>query len=80
MVRAKFCLVEVRKSSSNPTAQTLIFEPRYTKSSGEDKSYSRYTPSGRLEMLVDNPPVLERFELGKAYYLDFSEAPNNQHE
>jgi hypothetical protein len=82
VTRAKFCLVEVKQSSYNPTARTLVFEPRYTKSVEEDKRFSKATPSGKLEMTVDNPAVLKSFEgkIGQAYYLDFSEASNPNHE
>jgi hypothetical protein len=38
----------------------------------ENQRYHKYTPSGNLSITVNNPEVA--FELGKAYYLDFSEA------
>ncbi len=36
----------------------------------ENERYHRYTPSGILEMTVDNPAVT--FAIQEAYYLDFS--------
>jgi hypothetical protein len=80
VTRAKFCLTEIKQSSSNPAARTLVFEPRYTNTVEEDKRFSKYTPSGKLEMMVDNGTVINRFILGKAYYLDFTEASNPNHE
>lgn len=80
VTRAKFTLTEIKQSSYHPSARTLVFEPRYTKSVEEDKRFSTATPSGKLEMVVDNGTVLNRFILGKAYYLDFSEASNPNHE
>lgn len=38
----------------------------------ENERYAKYTPSGKLEITVDNPAVV--FEPGKNYYLDFTEA------
>ena len=38
----------------------------------ENQRYHKYTPCGDLSITVNNPSV--NFELGKAYYLDFSEA------
>ena len=38
----------------------------------ENQRYHKYTPSGSLNITVNNPDV--SFELGKMYYLDFSEA------
>jgi hypothetical protein len=40
----------------------------------EDVRYSKATPSGRIEMQVDNPPARAFFKPGKAYYIDFTEA------
>jgi hypothetical protein len=38
----------------------------------ENERFHKYTPSGSIEITVDNPNVT--FELGKFYYVDFSEA------
>lgn len=38
----------------------------------ENKRFHKYTPSGSLNICVDNPDVT--FEPGKSYYIDFSEA------
>ena len=39
----------------------------------ENTFFSKATPSGRLEMFVDNEAAIKQFELGKFYYLDFHE-------
>jgi hypothetical protein len=36
----------------------------------EDRSFAKATPSGTLEIQVDNPNA--QFELGAFYYLDFT--------
>jgi hypothetical protein len=37
----------------------------------ENKPWSVYTPSARLEITINNPDA-QKFEVGKEYYLDFS--------
>lgn len=41
---------------------------------GENKDFWSATPSGTLEICISNPNTVDYFELGKEYYLDFSEA------
>ena len=74
MVRGKFQLIEVRSHSYTPSAKTLVFSTVYDTSTPENARFTKATPSGRLEMTVDNPAALEAFELGKFYYADFTPA------
>jgi len=73
-IRSKFKLTEIKRNYCNMTAATLIFEPRYDTSIPEDQRFQKCTPSGRFEMLVDNPLALAQFELGKEYYFDATPA------
>lgn len=50
--------------------RTFRFMPVYDQNVPEDKRYAQATPSGSLQMQVDNPGV--SFEPGKDYYLDFT--------
>ena len=74
MVRGKFTLQSVAKVSWSPTAQVFKFGAVHDTVTEENSRFAKYTPSGQLEMTVDNPPAQEFFELGKNYYLDFSKA------
>lgn len=38
---------------------------------GENKSWSKYTPSGKLVMTITNPEAFEQFKPGQSYYLTF---------
>jgi hypothetical protein len=73
-VRAKFRCISATRTAHMPDQENLPvtyrFQPMYDDSVPEDQRYARYTPSGSLEMLVDNPGV--EFELGRDYYLDFT--------
>lgn len=77
-VRAKFFVTEIKHAGSpgsEPYA-TITLVPVFG-SYGDGKvneSWSKYTPSGKLEMAVTNPAGIEQFEIGKAYYLDFTPA------
>jgi len=74
MVRGKFKLHEVTQTAWGGDGRTLVFMAEYDPDSPEDQSYSKATPTGRIQITVDNPAALEQFELGKAYYVDFTPA------
>lgn len=74
MVRAKFAVIEVRQHSWHPTGRTVVLEPRYDSTIEEDRRFAQATPSGRLEMFVDNPKALDHLAVGSVHYLDFTEA------
>lgn len=45
-----------------------------TSGSDENKSFSKYTPTGDIRMHITNPEVLGFFEAGKEYYVEFRKA------
>lgn len=69
-IRAKFQLQEDKRISWQPGYRYLKFGAVYDPSLPEDQRFCKATPSGTLEMTVDNPNA--RFELGTFYYLDFT--------
>ncbi len=73
-VRAKFRLVSITEHA-DWNAKTLKFQALYDDSIPEDRRFAAATPTGTLEMTVDNPSALERFKLGEYYYLDSSPVP-----
>ena len=42
--------------------------------SDENKNWSKFTPSGHVEMWITNPPAYEAFEAGQEFYIDFTPA------
>lgn len=42
--------------------------------SAENESFWNATPSGQVKLTISNPKAQEFFEVGKSYYLDFTEA------
>lgn len=71
MVRAK-----LRLSSVTPQGEgrLLRFDAQYDDKTPEDQRFQKATPSGHAELVVDNPAALDKFEAGKAYYVDFTPA------
>jgi hypothetical protein len=44
---------------------------------GDDKAereWSKWTPSGELEMSITNPEAFKQFKIGKAYFVDLTPA------
>ncbi len=40
-----------------------------------NEDWSKYTPSGSLEMQIDNQPALAQFEIGQDYLVEIKRAP-----
>jgi hypothetical protein len=49
-------------------------KPYGAQGESEDNTFARYTPSGTLELLVNNPDLAGKFKPGQKFYLDFTEA------
>lgn len=59
-------------------ARTLTFVPVYSQDpNSENRLFWQATPSGKLELQMISPEAWSQFEMGKYYYLDFTEAPDN---
>jgi hypothetical protein len=75
-IRAKFTVtqtVETRYGvQPEATYKMVILEPRYDRSIPEDVRFLVATPSGRMEMRIDNPAALAQFIPGQAFYVDFT--------
>lgn len=73
-VRAKFTVtaVEPRWEGDEGPGRKIVLEPRYDDSIPEDQRFAQATPSGRLEMVVDNPSAIAALPEGQAFYLDLT--------
>lgn len=67
-VRAKFRLGEITQTAG-VSGTKYVFWAVCADEIPENQRYHKWTPSGRLEITVNNPAV--SFELGQQYYLDF---------
>lgn len=69
-IRAKFAVSAV--TSYNDThAKTVRLMPLYDPSLPEDQRFSEATPSGSIEMFVNNPSALDALVPGRKFYVDF---------
>lgn len=77
-VRAKFFVSEVKHVAtpgSEPCAMIAMVPVFGTYGDGKvNETWSKYTPSGKLEMTVTTPAAIDAFEVGKAYFVDFTPA------
>jgi hypothetical protein len=71
-VRGKFQLQYITENYWNKEQRTLKFSAVCNDGTPENERFHKYTPSGTLEMTVDNPTALSGFKLGAYYYLDFT--------
>lgn len=69
-VKAKFVCNELKKYVGQESV-TLV---PVTTGSEENKSFSEYTPSGKLELVVTNKALFDHFQPGKEYYLTIEAA------
>lgn len=68
-VRAKLKLNSTTQHEG--TNKTFHFNAVYDDGTPENKRFSKFTPSGNLDLQVMNTEVLDQFEIGKEYYIDF---------
>lgn len=71
-VSAKFKCVSVQKSPDQTSAVVTL--RAVTTGSVENESWSKYTPSGQLQMVITNPDATDHFVQGKEYYIDIQPA------
>lgn len=72
-VRAKFRVNKITKVDWNSDVTVVNMTAVSDDGIEENKRYHKYTPSGSLEIIIDNLPASDYFKLGKSYYLDFTE-------
>jgi len=82
-VRARFMMQQKTSDHWSPNAVTVRLGAQYEQQkqshpddAEEIHSFAQATPSGHMEMLVDNPDIPEDFfELGASYYITLEKIP-----
>jgi hypothetical protein len=69
-VRAK---VRCNAKSGNEVHFTTVYEPDGSKND-ENARFTKASPWGDIRMGIDNPAAMEKFEVNKEYYVDFTPA------
>jgi hypothetical protein len=79
-LRAKFKVNSVVKNEQSAGYEyvSVNMSPVYADKDGkenvENKSFSKWTPSGSLQMTITNPVAFNMFEDGQEYYVDLTRA------
>lgn len=73
-VRAKFYVAAVNPGSSAEEPSADITLRAVTSDSEENKTWSKWTPSGTLEMNVTNPEAIKQFVQGEEVFLTLTSA------
>jgi hypothetical protein len=71
MVRAKFVVDSIAKTRQG--GHHITMSP-VCSDTPENKTFWKWTPSGRIEFQCINEAAVNQFEVGKEYYVDFTEA------
>jgi hypothetical protein len=74
-VRAKFyCSYKIPGYGGQVTVGlSAVYSPN---PESENKAFSDSTPSGQINIVIaPGKPALDAFEIGKEYFVDFTEAP-----
>ena len=71
--------IRCKMTLSNVIAQQwggakAIFHTQYDPAIAEDQAFTKATPNGMAEFLIDNPKAAEQLVIGKAYYFDITPA------
>lgn len=76
-VRAKMKAYAVQPlHSGNPddVMSEIRLMPVYDDGNPENKTWSKYTPSGEVRLFITNPDAIAAFDPGKSYFVDFTPA------
>ena len=75
-VRAKFWVKSIQHHHTGVTETfaEIKMAPVYGTTDKPNEQWSKYTPQGEITMGITNPTAIEKFELGKSYYVDFTPA------
>lgn len=75
-MRAKMKIASVEKFESSErirfsaVSKSSSYPPN---GADEDNTFAMWTPSADLTMTINNPALLNKFEAGQVFYVDFTE-------
>jgi hypothetical protein len=74
-VRAKFVCQGINHlhQQHDQVCAIVTMAPVYDDGKG-NADWSKWTPQGKIEMTITNPGAIASFELGGAYFVDFTPA------
>ena len=69
-MRAKMRCTDVIPTLYGP--KKVFFSCQYDPTIPEDQKFQKATPSGQVEMFIDNPAAVAQLVIGADYYVDFT--------
>lgn len=75
LMRAKMKVSEVVATEYGETIKAAPVcgdKPFGKDGESEDNTFARFTPSGSLQLTVNNPDLLSKIKPGQAFYVDFT--------
>lgn len=74
MIRCKFKVMAIQDNGSteNHTSKKVTLFTQYDPTLPEDQRFTRWTPTGTLDVVIDNPAALARLAVGADYYVDLT--------
>jgi hypothetical protein len=80
-VRAKFYVSEITKRAYNPDHVTVLLSP-VTRGGDDNKEWAAATPSGKVEMQINNPSAAKQFDQWmiekRDIYITFDAVPKEE--
>ena len=70
-IRCKFVCVAIEDNGS-PRSKRVTLSTQYDTAIPEDRRFTRWTPTGRIEVVIDNPEAVAQLAEGRAYYVDLT--------
>ena len=70
-VVAKFKVQRVEQQQSNNEPYINVFMHAVYGEGKENKEWSKYTPSGNIQMTITNKNVLDFFQVDQEYFVNF---------
>lgn len=71
MIRCKFRVESIEENYS-PGSKKVALVTQYDQSLPEDGRFTRWTPSGRMEVVIDNPAAIAQLKVGGYVYVDLT--------
>lgn len=69
-IRAKFRVSSIT-TYAGFTGKQIKLNAVYDDGIPENARFAKYTPSGQIEITIDNPPASDQFVNGQEFYVDF---------
>jgi hypothetical protein len=73
-VRAKFRVSYLKKIHTGGDPQGEVELTAVSGKDGDNASWSKWTPTGKITMTITNPAAYNVFDPGREFYIDFTPA------